>query len=143
MRSVFLCKGAIDPAGRVHTSTSPASYTVGSGATAVSQKLRDGSCLQLLCIMIRFHYVVIVCFGVENKSRCTCFLVLVYKQRLLRLSSQIWPLLPGYSVLRFCGRTNPNRCRASRIELALVRIVHFALRAAAQEPCHGLLDREK
>ena len=36
-------------------------------------KLRDGSCLQTLCIMIRFHYVVIVCFGVESKSRCTCF----------------------------------------------------------------------
>ena len=50
-------------------------------------KLRDGSCFQTLCIMIRFHYFVIVCFGVENKSRCTCFFVLVYKQRLLRLSS--------------------------------------------------------
>ena len=36
-------------------------------------KLRDGSCLQPLCIMIRVRYVVIVCFGVERKSRCTCF----------------------------------------------------------------------
>ena len=39
-------------------------------------KLRDGSCFQTLCIMIRFHYFVIVCFGVESKSRCTAFLSL-------------------------------------------------------------------